>query len=99
MQYCISDGILKHNHTKTFPLAGKSVGNGIHNSCNRQIFPCEYNYPVYEIMQEALYKLSNCGFALSVPCCKTFAICCNNFIPSSLSTEKKHHTTVEGCER
>ena len=40
MQYCISDGILKHNRTKTFPLAGKSVGNRIHNPCNWQIFPC-----------------------------------------------------------
>jgi len=28
MQYGLSDGILKHNRTKTFPLAGKSVGNG-----------------------------------------------------------------------
>jgi len=42
MQYCIilSDGILKHNRTKTFPLAGKSVGTRIHNPCNWQIFPC-----------------------------------------------------------
>ena len=37
MQYCISDGILKHNCTKTLPLAGKAVGTGIHNPCNRQI--------------------------------------------------------------
>jgi len=36
----VSDGILKHNRTKTFPLAGKAVGNGIHNPCNWQIFPC-----------------------------------------------------------
>ena len=41
MRYCISDWILKHNRTKTFPLAGKSVGNRIHNPCNWQIFPCE----------------------------------------------------------
>ena len=41
MQYCISDGILKHNRTKTFPLAGKAVGTGIHNPCNWQIFPCD----------------------------------------------------------
>jgi len=34
MQYCISDGILKHHRTKTFPLAGKAVGAGIHNPCN-----------------------------------------------------------------
>ena len=40
MQYCISDGILKHNRTKTFLLAGKAVGTGIHNPCNWQIFPC-----------------------------------------------------------
>jgi len=31
---------LKHNRTKTFPLAGKAVGTGIHNPCNWQIFPC-----------------------------------------------------------
>ena len=40
MQYCISDGILKHNRTKTFPLAGKPVGYKTHNPCNWQIFPC-----------------------------------------------------------
>jgi len=40
MQYYISDGILKHNRTKAFPLTGKSVGNRIRNPCNWQIFPC-----------------------------------------------------------
>ena len=37
----------------------------------------------YEIMQEALYKLSNCGFSLLVPCCKTFVIYCNCIVVSS----------------
>ena len=41
MQHCLSDGILKQNRTKTFPLAGKTVETGIHNPCNWQIFPCE----------------------------------------------------------
>jgi len=47
MQYGISDGILKHNGTKTFPLAGESVGKRIHNPCNWQTSPCatySYNY-------------------------------------------------------
>jgi len=42
MQYCISDGILKHNGTKTLiSIGSKAVGTGIHNPCNWQIFPCE----------------------------------------------------------
>jgi len=42
MQYCISDGILKHNCTKTFPLAGKQWELGFTILVIGRFFPCGY---------------------------------------------------------
>lgn len=35
---CSIVGILKHNHAKTFPLAGKTMGARIYNHCDWQVF-------------------------------------------------------------
>ena len=59
MQYCISDGILKHNRTKTFALAGKAVGTGIHDPCNRPIAGCHKGLYILVSFHKTMLTVAN----------------------------------------